>query len=215
MELYKNKDVLENGGYGATQLACYIIEKNNNITTETKDEINYVKLLKLMYLVERELIVNLLPPITSDDYVAMDYGPVLSKTYDCIKYKGNNNIFWSEYLKTEFPKPLIPLKGKVKLIKKMTDDDYIFSHNTKKIIDSVLNRFIKLTDEELSKLSHIICPEWEETFNGAERKNNSPPIVIETILDFSDKNETEKVNYMNTLIGLRNENLQYNAYRQG
>ena len=45
------------GGYGAVQLASYIIKKNNDDSyEEDRNIINYTKLIKLMYLIEREFI---------------------------------------------------------------------------------------------------------------------------------------------------------------
>lgn len=49
----------------------------------------YIRLLKLLYLADREAWNRLGRPITGDDYVSMDHGPVLSKTYNLIKAEGD------------------------------------------------------------------------------------------------------------------------------
>ncbi len=45
----------------------------------------YIRLIKLLYLADRESWKNYGRPITGDEYVAMTYGPVLSRTLDLLK----------------------------------------------------------------------------------------------------------------------------------
>lgn len=45
----------------------------------------YLKLIKLLYLADREALIRWGRPITYDTYVAMKHGPVLSGTLDMIK----------------------------------------------------------------------------------------------------------------------------------
>jgi hypothetical protein len=45
----------------------------------------YIRLIKLLYLADRESWKKYGRPITGDDYVAMKYGPVLSRTLDLVK----------------------------------------------------------------------------------------------------------------------------------
>ena len=45
----------------------------------------YLKLIKLLYLADREALIRWGRPITYDTYVAMKHGPVLSGTLDVIK----------------------------------------------------------------------------------------------------------------------------------
>jgi uncharacterized phage-associated protein len=44
-----------------------------------------IRLLKLLYIVDRELLVQAGRPLTGDVAVAMNYGPVLSRVYDLIR----------------------------------------------------------------------------------------------------------------------------------
>jgi uncharacterized phage-associated protein len=46
---------------------------------------NYTKLLKLLYLADRQSLLETGSTITGDNVVNMKNGPVLSKVYDCIK----------------------------------------------------------------------------------------------------------------------------------
>lgn len=53
-----------------------------------RDSMPMLKLLKLMYLADRTSLIETGFPITGDAVVAMDKGPVLSKTYDHLKPAG-------------------------------------------------------------------------------------------------------------------------------
>ena len=41
---------------------------------------SYLKLIKLMYLIDREALLRWGRPVTTDCYVSMDKGPILSRT---------------------------------------------------------------------------------------------------------------------------------------
>lgn len=58
----------------ATQAACYLLSLNGG-------RMNYMKMIKLLYLSDREYITSYSNSITTDSYVSMDNGPVTSKRY--------------------------------------------------------------------------------------------------------------------------------------
>ena len=43
---------------------------------------SYLKLLKLLYIVERTALLRWGRPVTFDRFVSMPHGPVMSRTYD-------------------------------------------------------------------------------------------------------------------------------------
>ena len=45
----------------------------------------YIKLLKLLYLADREALIETGLPITGDRFVSLKFGPVLSRVLDLIK----------------------------------------------------------------------------------------------------------------------------------
>src|SRR5688572_28382921 len=51
-------------------------------------QIKYIRLIKLLYMADREAWTRYGRPITGDTYVAMEHGPVLSQTYDQIRAEG-------------------------------------------------------------------------------------------------------------------------------
>lgn len=77
-----------------TELATAFLRMNGG-------QMAYLKLMKLLYIADREAINQFGSPITGDHYVSMNYGPVLSKTYDIIKSppepgKGYTGEIWNE-----------------------------------------------------------------------------------------------------------------------
>ena len=67
--------------------ACnYLVKKNNN-------SLNYTKLIKLLYIADKESLKRSLQTITGDTYVSMDNGPVLSKLYDLIKGQYHKELY--------------------------------------------------------------------------------------------------------------------------
>ncbi|RLJ18062.1 hypothetical protein DJ030_12675 [bacterium endosymbiont of Escarpia laminata] len=57
-----------------TQLAAYFLQKS-------KGEMFLLKLMKLLYIADRESFRRYGHPISYDNFVSMDHGPVLSRTY--------------------------------------------------------------------------------------------------------------------------------------
>ena len=59
----------------ATQAAAYLLQMRGG-------KMSYMKLIKLLYLADRAALVRFGRPITTDRYVSMDRGPVLSRVLD-------------------------------------------------------------------------------------------------------------------------------------
>lgn len=64
------------------------------------DRMEYMRLLKLLYIADREMLAETGSPITGDRAVAMKHGPVLSQVYDLIKGKAARAGEWEPYLRT-------------------------------------------------------------------------------------------------------------------
>lgn len=61
-----------------TQAAAFLLERHNGSMSKGV-------LIKLLYLADRELLSRRGQPLTGDQPVSMENGPVLSKTYDLTK----------------------------------------------------------------------------------------------------------------------------------
>lgn len=59
----------------AAQVAAYFLWK-------AKEPVKYIKLMKLMYLAEREFLLSHGSRLTGDELYSLPYGPVLSNTLD-------------------------------------------------------------------------------------------------------------------------------------
>ena len=132
-----------------TQAAGLLLKRYNGFITRKR-------LLKLLYITDRELIQETHRPLTGDQPVALDYGPVLSKTYDLLKGETSGYEFWNRYIQQIAPythklieDPGIGKLSKLELAK----------------LDEVTQRYWWMDDDELSDLTHAF-PEW---------KRNEPP----------------------------------------
>jgi uncharacterized phage-associated protein len=64
------------------------------------EKMSYVKLIKLLYLADREALIRWGRPITPDRYVSMDIGPVVSRIYDLIRDEPPPNFvrIWRKFI---------------------------------------------------------------------------------------------------------------------
>jgi uncharacterized phage-associated protein len=61
-------------------------------------QMSYLKLIKLLYLADREALNRWGFNITTDRYVSMDHGPVVSNIYNLVTIDERENAFWSRYI---------------------------------------------------------------------------------------------------------------------
>ena len=76
-----------------TQAAAHLLKKRSR-------KMSYMKLIKLLYLSDRNALLDWGRPITFDHYVSMDNGPVLSRTYEIINegiHPGEQS-FWQDHI---------------------------------------------------------------------------------------------------------------------
>ena len=61
---------------------------------------SYMKLIKLLYLVDRRSLLERGAPVTYDRYVSMQHGPVLSETLDLINYGSSpsEESYWETHI---------------------------------------------------------------------------------------------------------------------
>lgn len=76
-----------------TQLACDFLRLAGG-------RMSYMKLIKLLYLVDRRSLLERGVPVTYDRYVSMRHGPVLSGTLDLINYGSNpsEESYWEAHV---------------------------------------------------------------------------------------------------------------------
>ncbi len=175
----------------ATQVASLFIEKEGN-------KINHMKLIKLLYLVDRDALLKWERPLTGDAYFSMKNGPVLSNVLDLINYEEDpdDNSYWFKFINkcSKYDVELIDNPEHDELSKAETD-----------LIDEIYVKFGDLNQWEIRDLSHEILPEWENP--GV----TSIPIYINDILELEGKSKEEievieeevsNINYVKELLSI-------------
>lgn len=133
-----------------------------------------LRLLKLLYIADRELLAVKGRTITGDRVVAMKYGPVLSQTYDLIKGVEARASEWDEFIHSE--------GHAIELRRDPGLDDLSKAEITK--LHEVADRYRDVDDDDLSMLTHEF-PEWQNhpVSSGAE------PIPWEEVLAALNKED--------------------------
>lgn len=154
----------------ATQAALYLLEKS-------KGNMEYIRLIKLLYLADRKALLDSGRSITTDKFVSMKYGPVLSRVYANIR--NSVSSYWSEHI-------AISNEADVKIIKK--NKLLKLSGYEEKILDEIYEKFKNKKTwgkNGLIEYTHNL-PEWDKK---AEKENTSIPIELKTIFKEKIKNE--------------------------
>lgn len=157
-----------------TQAVAMLIELSGG-------SINYYVVLKLLYLADREALIEWGQPITFDSYVSMDHGPVLSTTYDLLK--GTSGVGHGQYWNEHISKPN-PYEYEVTVTaptgtEKLSDAE----------IDLLRQMHAQYGHMQWGKLRDLIhsmrLPEWQDP-HGSSRS-----IEYDDILRAALKDETE------------------------
>jgi uncharacterized phage-associated protein len=134
----------------------------------------YVRLLKLLYIADREWLAEAGRSMTGDEAIAMKNGPVPSHVYDLIKGIAPRADHWSDHIqKVDYCVELKKDPGRGTLSK----------GEIEKLIE-VTERFRTMDDWELSEHTHEF-PEWRNHF----QPDASSPIPWREILEAQGKTE--------------------------
>jgi uncharacterized phage-associated protein len=136
----------------------------------------YIKLIKLLYLADREALSRWGRPITSDTYVSMRNGPVLSRTLDLITDESEEKTYWYNFFS--------PAKGFDIELKKKPDFDEL-SKAEIDLIKEIASKFGSMGKWDLVDNVMHKLPEWSNPGNGAI------PIEYEDILKAFHKTPQE------------------------
>jgi uncharacterized phage-associated protein len=153
----------------ATQAAAFFLNLRGG-------QMHYIKLIKLMYLADREALLRWGAPITSDRYVSMRNGPVLSHVKNLIT-EDQAKPFWSQYISA-------PMGDyEVQLLKQAPTDR--LSRAEENLMREIFEQYghrnrWDLIDNVMHKL-----PEWQDPGVG------TVPIQIRDILEAAGESEEE------------------------
>lgn len=141
-------------------------------------EMEYVRLLKLLYFADRESLDRLGRPISGDQYVSMEHGPVLSRVYNLMKgvvFGHPESGPWAEQIRAS---------GRYTLKTGGQPDLGALCQAEVDVIAEVFRRYGHLHMWRLRDDTHRL-EEWEDP------GESSKEIQVETILRVLGKGEAE------------------------
>jgi uncharacterized phage-associated protein len=153
-----------------TQMAAYLLRKRGG-------RMSYMKLIKLLYLAERQAMAKWGESMSGDKFVSMPHGPVLSETYSLIS--GETDGCWNELIKGEANYEL-SLAHNIEI-----DDLDELCLAEMKILDAIFDEFGQMKRWDIRNYTHNYCKEWQDP-NGS-----SFPIKPEEIFRAVGKTESE------------------------
>lgn len=130
------------------QAAAYVVALNGG-------RLNYMVLIKLLYLSDRRSLLEIGTPITGDRMVSMPHGPVLSRTLDQINMGRpiSGTSPWYEYL-TE------PAGYEVSLASILEETDEL-SNYERRVLRETFEEFGNMNKWSLRDFTHTL-PEWHD-----------------------------------------------------
>lgn len=134
------------------------------------EKMSYMKLLKLLYLADRTALLRWGVPLTTDRWVAMKHGPVLSNVYSLIvdEQAARSSGVWARYISA-------PDQYEVQLLSNDVPNDKL-SRAEEKLIDEMYEGYGHYNRWDLVEHLHNVLPEWN---NPGE---TSRPISLRDIL---------------------------------
>ena len=128
----------------------------------------YLRLLKLMYIAERELLAQMGTPVTGGIYKATEQGPILSQVLDLIRGKGLRSAEWEGFIKRSgYAVKLVAEPGRGRLSGDVIDK-----------LAEVSQRYREKGHWDVRDLAQEF-PEWDKKFPGT----GSALIPLKDILD--------------------------------
>lgn len=155
------------------------VQVAGRLIAQSGGEMNYMALIKLLYLIDRESLLRFGQPVTGDDVVAMKQGPVLSAVFDRVSQKKQHlpKSAWHNFI----PRPA-PYVYTVRF--SGLPDLSALSEAEVALIDEIYARHRNLSEDDLVALTHTL-PEWSDP------GKSSKPISFEAILRAGKKGEDE------------------------
>jgi len=152
----------------ATAAAAYLIGRIGR-------SVGRLKLMKLLYMAERESLKQFDRPMIGDAYYSLPRGPILSRTLNLMKKPEDGEGFWQEHLAAEgFNVVLRKDPG----IAELCDADI-------QILDHLLATFKDWHGNALAELTHEEFPEWQDP------RGSQLPIETRRLLRLLGKTDEE------------------------
>lgn len=133
------------------QMAAFFLDKRGG-------RMSHLKLMKLLYLADRESLAQFGAPISGDSPVAMPHGPVLSMTLDLMD--GNvrpSRDGWDAWVTAKENYEVSLARCSVS-----RDDLDELSDNDIAVLNVVWDRFGQMDRWAIRDYTHDHCPEWKD-----------------------------------------------------
>lgn len=132
------------------QMAAYLLSKDSG-------RMAYLKLIKLLYLCDRQSMDTYGDSISGDRFVAMKHGPVLSQTYDLVKNGGEEESGWNHWIRgsENYEVSLKPQKISIVDLDELSEADI-------EILDCVMAKFGHMSKYQIRDYTHDHCSEWQD-----------------------------------------------------
>ena len=141
----------------------------------------YLKIMKLLYLADREKLLRKGFSMSEDTLVSMDQGPVLSNTLDLIKGVKREET-WNSLI-SEKQDYHIALKKNIEV-----EDLNELNPSDLKILECVWNNFGRMNQWDLVNHTHKACSEWKDP-----EGSSSPIPFIDIFRAFGMSEEQAKI----------------------
>jgi uncharacterized phage-associated protein len=154
----------------ATEAAAYLLKLRGG-------RMSYMKLIKLLYLADREALLRFGCPITTDRYVSMDRGPVLSRVLNLItdERAPATSSIWTNVISE-------PDHYEVRLNEKIEPEE--LSDAEIELLDEIFERYGRMDRWRLIEITHGL-PEW------VDPQGSAIPISYRDVLLSAGKSPAE------------------------
>ena len=135
------------------QMAAFFADRAGN-------EIDLLKLMKLLYLADRESMRRYGYSLSNDDMFSLPHGPILSKAYRLANQDAaaQEQRIWGEWF-AERASGDVTVKLRVKVSREKLN---YFSDMDREILQSVWDEFGQMTGRQLRQYTHEHCKEWSD-----------------------------------------------------
>lgn len=149
----------------AAQIAAWFLERSKDQSMEV------MKLVKLMYLADRQAMEAYGFPLTGDRPVSMQHGPVLSQTYDYINGGLDSGPDgWDCWISDREGRRLSLADRKDFDLDELSPAD-------ERVLAAIWEKFGSMTSSQLRNFTHDRCPEW------VDPEGSSRPIPFARIFE--------------------------------
>lgn len=161
-----------------------VIEATQLLLKLGGNQIEYTRIIKLLYLADREALNDWGRSITTDIYFSMKHGVVISRTLNLIKKQDPNAIdseIWNKYIE-----PTDEYDIKIKEEKRICK----LSKREVALLENIHAKYKDIPtwgEEGLIEIIHQL-PEWDKK---AELMNTSIPLSLKSLFTHLNKNEQE------------------------